>query len=106
MIADRIRKNGGTVIIEPHDFLDRLLQDLPRTNNITLVRETLLAALFGGHDTLTNSLQWAVYELQRNSDWVEKLREESESHPWYDGAIPFERLVVSLHSMLPFFPGS
>ncbi len=41
-----------------------------------LILTQTLQLLFGGHETTARLLCWAIYELSRHPDWVERLRTE------------------------------
>lgn len=42
------------------------------------IRDEIMTFMMAGHETITNSMTWAMIELANNPSYIEKLREESD----------------------------
>lgn len=62
------------------DLLDLLIQSSKNEIGITLSMDEIIdeckTFFFGGHETTSQTLTWAMFALSTNLDWQEKLREE------------------------------
>ncbi|GJT98271.1 cytochrome P450 [Tanacetum coccineum] len=71
---DRIASSAGTkVVVEEKDFLDRLLE-----NNFTNTQINILALelFIAGTDTVVSTIEWAMAELLKNKEIMDKVQEE------------------------------
>lgn len=81
------------------------------TRDRTVLRDQLVAVLLAGRDTTASTLSWTFYELARNPEVWEKLREEivqtvgTERAPTYADLKGMKYLQVCLPSLFPFAGG-
>ncbi|KAF7790412.1 hypothetical protein EIP86_001367 [Pleurotus ostreatoroseus] len=59
------------------NYVSTLLADEP-TQNISLVRDTLITLLFAGRESTQNTISWMMYEVTRQPEWISLLRDEAE----------------------------
>ncbi|KAJ8454149.1 hypothetical protein ONZ45_g19418 [Pleurotus djamor] len=70
-----------------------------------------MTLLFAGRDNVQNALSWTLTELHKKPEWVQRLREESESLNPNDGVIPYEALntyhihLAVVYETLRLWPG-
>ncbi|GKE43880.1 cytochrome P450, partial [Tanacetum coccineum] len=71
---DRIASSAGTkVVVEEKDFLDRLLENNFTNTQINIVALELFIA---GTDTVVSTIEWAMAELLKNKEIMDKVQEE------------------------------
>jgi Cytochrome P450 len=42
-----------------------------------LIRDTLITLLFASRDNTQNSFTWAIYELSKHPEWMDRMRAEA-----------------------------
>lgn len=65
---------------EADDTRDFLAEVLRNISDKQVARESMLAQFFAAQDNLQNLLGWTLYELTRNSEWMQRMREESQTN--------------------------
>jgi cytochrome P450 len=72
------------------------------------VLDHMIFLMMAAHDTTTSTLSSLTYELARNPDWQERVREESralgEAQPGYDAVDGLEALTRAMHETLRRYP--
>ncbi|RPD60602.1 cytochrome P450 [Lentinus tigrinus ALCF2SS1-7] len=68
---------GKTDVVHT-DFLSGLLEN-PAYDDPIVIRDTLVAMLFGGRENTQNALSWALHALMGAPEWMRRLREEAAS---------------------------
>lgn len=72
------------------------------------VLDHMIFLMMAAHDTTTSTLSSMTYELARNPQWQERLREESLSldcaHPGFDALAELPNLTNAMHETLRLYP--
>ncbi|KAH7856178.1 hypothetical protein Vadar_033596 [Vaccinium darrowii] len=120
-VTERIQQKKHSSIEKVHkDFLDVMLEyegdgkegpDKISERNVTII---ILEMFFGGSETTSSTLEWAMVELLRNPDSMRKVKEEMDSIIGIYGKVeeknmddlPYLQAVVKetlrLHPAVPF----
>ncbi|KAG7447082.1 cytochrome P450 [Guyanagaster necrorhizus] len=67
---------AGDVDSQETDFFSTFLKSHSETDPI-FTRNIMVTLLFGGRDNTQNSISWALYELSRQPEWLNRMREEA-----------------------------
>ncbi len=104
MIEARREKPGN-------DMFSRLCQSESETGEAFDDRQILDHMIFlmmAAHDTTTSTLSSMTYELARNPEWQQRLREESRAlgcdHPSYDQLSELPNLTRAMYETLRLYP--
>ena len=104
-MLDEKRSKDGT------DMFSRLCLAEPETGEAFDDRQILDHMIFlmmAAHDTTTSTLSSMTYELARNPEWQERLREESQAlgcdHPSFDALAELPNLTHAMHETLRLYP--
>jgi cytochrome P450 len=72
------------------------------------VFDHMIFLMMAAHDTTTSTLSSLTYELARNPEWQERVREESralgEAQPGYDAVDGLKALTRAMHETLRRYP--
>lgn len=104
MMAERREKPG-------HDMFSQLCQAKSETRDAfddQQVLDHMIFLMMAAHDTTTSTLCSMTYELARNPEWQERLREESRAlqceHPGFDALAELPHLTHAMHETLRLYP--
>jgi cytochrome P450 len=104
MLEERREKPGN-------DMFSRLCQPDSETGDSfddQQVLDHMIFLMMAAHDTTTSTLSSMTYELARNPEWQERLREESQAlgcdHPTFDALAELPNLTHAMHETLRLYP--